>query len=199
MAHRVKHKRPILSPLLASWRLREVARHVCEGSCVLDCGCSSGMLRRWLPRGCRYVGFDINEEVIREGQQTQAATDLFLCTSWEKLLLLPPAKFDVVVMAAFIEHVAQPEKMVERIVPYLRAGGQLIITTPSPGTARLYAIGATLGLFSAHGVQQHKELLNREDLVQIAQDAGLELKTYYRFELGCNQLCILVKTQHQRP
>jgi len=191
----MKRKSGIFSPLLRSLRLRQIARHIREESSILDCGCGSGMLRRWLPRGCRYVGFDINEKVIRENQQTQAATDLFLCTDWKNLLLLQPAEFDVVVMAAFIEHVAQPEKMVERIVPYLRAGGQLIITTPSPRAVHLYSLGAALGLFSAHGVQQHQELLNQEDLVQIAQHAGLEVKTYYRFELGYNQLCILEKTQ----
>ena len=199
MVHRVKHKRPILSPLLASLRLREVGRHIREGSSVLDCGCGLGMTRRWLPPGCRYVGFDINEEVIRKNQETQAATDLFLCASWENLPLPEHVKFDVVVMAAFLEHFPEPAQVVQHIAEYLGEGGQLIITTPSPGTARLYAVGATLGLFSTHAVREHKKLLNREDLVQIAQDAGLELKTYYRFELGCNQLCILVKTQHQQP
>ena len=139
----------------------------------------------------------LTKRLSRKNQETQASTDLFLCAGWENLALSDDSRFDVAVMAAFIEHFPQPQKVLERIARYLPTGGQIILTTPSPRIARLHRLGAAIGLFSAEGAEEHEKLLDRDDLLQIAHSAELEVRTYHRFCLGCNQLCVLGKTHSQ--
>ena len=94
---------------------------------VLDLGCGQGHVsQRLRDAGHRVVGVDIVEfDGVRERTDEFVRADL--SEGW------PPVTgvFDVVLAADVIEHLAQPEELLERIGEHLAPGGEVIVSIPN--------------------------------------------------------------------
>jgi len=182
----------LLSPLLSRWRLSRVLAHIPPGARVLDGGCGSGRLCTLLPQGCCYVGVDMAPPAGREEagcETTFVAADLTSDEDLERVREQGP--FDVIVLSAVLEHFDDPAGLLARLTPHLGAEGCFVVTTPSPRIRRLHEFGGKLGLFSKHGAEQHKLLLDRQTLRDLAGRAGLRVTAFEMFQAGLNQLAVL--------
>jgi len=99
------------------------------GSRLLDIGCGRGTLRLFLEKDWEFFGIDISPKAIEEAQkryQHARCADL----NWQKI----PCSdrfFDIVVLLDVIEHVFDPVFLLREIHRALKAGAELVLTTPN--------------------------------------------------------------------
>jgi 2-polyprenyl-3-methyl-5-hydroxy-6-metoxy-1,4-benzoquinol methylase len=106
--------------------------------------------------------------------------------------------FDTIVLLAVIEHVANPQNLLEELKTQLNPTGQLVMTTPHPSFGWVHALGAKIGIFSSEASEEHEDLWGLENMHLAAQKVGLRLKFYRRFLLGANQLFIFANRETGR-
>ncbi len=98
------------------------------GSAVLDIGCGTGLITRHLD--CELaVGLDINRWAIERAKLHSPQAEFI--TGDAETLPLMPGVFDVVICTEILEHLPQPERMIEEISRVLKVGGLLIGSIPS--------------------------------------------------------------------
>ena len=119
-------------------------RHVGAGKNVLELGCSTGYLTRWLlQQKCTVTAVESDLEAARVAAGTGAtllSRDLN-CAAWTKGL---KPDFDVVLMGDVLEHLICPLKTLQQVRPLLRSGGYAVICLPNVahwGTRLQIALG----------------------------------------------------------
>ena len=108
-----------------------------HGSCVLDVGCSEGILEVLLARrGINVTGVDIDPDALdfaremlaREPDEVRARARLIHGDFIEGRSVT--GLFDTVVMGDLLDHVDDPSTMLDRGLEHLRPRGRILITTP---------------------------------------------------------------------
>ncbi len=108
-----------------------------RGPRVLDVGCSEGILEVLLSRrGMEVTGVDINADALdfargllaEEPVEVRERVELVRGTAEEARL--SPGWFDTVVLGETLEHVHDPEALLDQSLGPLREGGRVVITTP---------------------------------------------------------------------
>lgn len=176
-----------LSGRLERWRWQQAKRFIKPDDAVLDVACNEGGLIDYLPVECDYLGVDISEQALNFARQAYPNHD-FLKADLSQNIPDIDKQFDVAVMLAFLEHLAEPHNIVAHVAQIIKPGGLIIVTTPAPWARPVHDIGARLGIFSKDAADEHEKFLNRNDLKRIADQAGLELSRFYYFMLGFNQM-----------
>ncbi|MDX1910438.1 MAG: methyltransferase domain-containing protein [Saprospiraceae bacterium] len=100
---------------------------------ALNLGTGEGDYDRMIARHVtRLTGCDVNEEDLAHARQLNAdVANLHYEPNNALALSFDDATFDLVVSCEVIEHVGQPEKMVQEMYRVLRPGGYVILTFPS--------------------------------------------------------------------
>ena len=121
-------------------RTRARVHWICNkvtGTDVLDVGCSGGVVCILLGReGFQVTGIDRELEAIEAANKELEAEDQRIRESirfvWASgaEIPFPPASFDTVILGEVIEHLIQPERLLDDVRRVLRPGGSVIITTP---------------------------------------------------------------------
>lgn len=177
----------LLSPLLEKWRIYKVRKWV-RGAKILDFGCGYGKLATILPEK-EYVGIDINKTVLEFAKDINAerknAKFYFLDSFEDKNCM-----FDTIVLAAVVEHLEKPVQTLMELKEHLQDGGRMIITTPTSKANEILRMESKIKLFSKEWFEEHKELWNKSDFINISKKIGLKLEHYERFEFGLNQLVV---------
>lgn len=105
-------------------------RHVGgPGRRVLDLGCRYGALTSFYADGNEVVGVDIDREAL-----DAAAERLGIETQWADLdepLAFDDGSFDVVVIGEVLEHIREPQRLLDEARRVLRPGGTLVGSTPN--------------------------------------------------------------------
>jgi SAM-dependent methyltransferase len=183
----------LLSPWVDGMRVRKVTRRVPERSSVLDLGCGSGLLLSVLPVGCSYTGVDQDNRVI-EMNARRFPQHRFHCVDVTKdPLPFSGPQFDVVVIAAFLEHVENIQFLLKETGRVLKGGGSAVVTTPSGLGGWVHDILAHLGLLSRDAAEEHKGFWTADSLEKNLNSTGLKLASKEFFQCGLNQLFILKK------
>ncbi len=179
----------LLTKYLERKREKEV-KHYIKGI-ILDIGCGPATAISY-PSVKRYYGVEFKKEsVLRLSEKYPSVT--FYSKDLEKENIILPEKVDMVLMIAFIEHIAKYEHPIEQAILNLKKGGKIIITTPTKFGNLVHYIGATIGLFSKEARDDHVTILSKRDFLKMARKYSLNLIKYKQFELFCNQLVILKK------
>src|SRR5438105_13657331 len=177
----------LLSPYLRSRRIAAVRPFLGQGR-LLDIGCGTGALADYVGSN-RYTGVDQDEESIAIAKNLFPA-HRFLTTA--QFASSPNEnQFERIIGLAVIEHVEDPQKWLAWVRTLLKPAGQVVLTTPHPSVRCLHEFGARIDLFSREGAKEHRELIDRDRMIQLAAASGFRVRHFRRFLLGCNQLFVL--------
>ena len=112
-----------------------IGDHVGATGRVLDLGCGTGELARYLATsGHQVIGCDIAPQMLSYAAAAAADTTV----GWVQLdprwrtLPVGPASVDAVVVASVLEYVQQPSAVLGECARVLRPGGVILCTVPNP-------------------------------------------------------------------
>ena len=130
------------------------------GPRILDVGCSEGVLEILLARkGFNVTGVDINAEALafardllaREPEEVRARVR-FIHGDLAQARLLDD-RFDTLVMGEILEHLEDPQTLLNRSLDLIRPDGRVIITTP----------------FGYHPDEDHRQTFCLSDFIALAK------------------------------
>lgn len=100
---------------------------------VLEVGCGSGATLAWLKATGRCESTTGIELFEGAAQQARTCVDNVYCGPAERMLLELPEgeQFDLVLCLDVLEHMVDPWEFLSALQPYLRPGGQLIVSVPN--------------------------------------------------------------------
>lgn len=183
-----------LSPILEQWRMKEASKFIVKGS-VLDVGCGEGKFLKFVDHNTRYIGIDNNNECIEKIKNDISKEKVYPNCEFRHLFLDEhvniEGKFDNIIMLAVIEHLDFPEKVLKRLKENLSSHGRIIITTPGPMAQFIHRIGSGIGMFDKDARDEHKVILDKEELYKLAEYIGLKVEHYSSFEFGLNNLIVM--------
>lgn len=156
-----------LEKFLQTYRFRKVKKYLTGD--VLDFGGNNGELKPFVNGNYTLVNYDHSPMYGKE--------------------------FDTIVLLAVIEHIEMAEvyTLFRQFSGLLKKGGILFLTTPTPNAKYILELLAFIRLLDKENIDEHKHYWNKHDLLDLAQDCGLEVVKYQKFQIGFNQYCILKK------
>jgi SAM-dependent methyltransferase len=149
-------------------------KEVTSGSSLLDIGCGSG---RWVDIGIKHgvdiVGIDSDIHSITTCQAKFPRAKFFHGTLEDYLVANPNAKFDFVLLSHLLEHIEDPELLLERITLISR---HVLIEVPDFDSDPLNHIRV---LFNRpfYTDNDHKYEFQIEELLYILNKVGIKVKT----------------------
>jgi 2-polyprenyl-3-methyl-5-hydroxy-6-metoxy-1,4-benzoquinol methylase len=179
--------KPILTPYLLKRRQSAVANFM-DGD-VLDLGCGLGLMTKYLKPGQHYTGVEVSSQFIQYLTNHYPLFDFHRCNLDEEDLNLD-RRFDTIIMVAVIEHLKNPERLLQQIPKHLKPNGKFVLTTPTPFGNKIHRLGAPLNLFSHEAMEEHVTIFDHARLQQAFSENSLELVYYQTFLWGGNQLGI---------
>lgn len=184
-----------------------------KGKKVLDVGCGGGILAEAMAkRGSQVTGIDMGEAPLSVARLHKSESgidvDYQKCTA-EKLAKQQAESFDVVTCLELLEHVPNPESIINACYQLLKPGGQVFFSTinRNPKAYLFAVIGAeyVLGLLPK-GTHDYSKFIKPSELDSWARGTNLKVKeltgmTYNPFskryslgyDVGVNYLMHCVK------
>jgi len=174
---------------LQRWRINKVRPYLSQGSRVLDIGCFDGVLSKQVTGLGEYVGIDPDTESQVQNEKAQ------IIKGWFPNDLPDARPFDAITMLAVLEHIPteQQKPFAENCAKYLKAGGYLLITVPSPIVDRILDVLMFLKIVDGMETEQHYGFDVRQT-PSIFSSAGLRLIAARKFQVGLNNLFVFQKT-----
>jgi SAM-dependent methyltransferase len=177
----------LLDRILQKWRILKAKDFLRRGMRVLDIGCGDGELfarLSWLAQDS--IGI---EPTLNQPSQRQAFR--LLPGSFPTNMPENAGLFDAITMLAVLEHF--PESGHAELGPgcrrYLKPGGLIVITVPSPAVDRILVVLKKLNLVQAASLDEHHEYDVRKTR-QIFAPGDYDLLVHKKFQLGLNNLFV---------
>ncbi|MDN5863347.1 MAG: bifunctional 2-polyprenyl-6-hydroxyphenol methylase/3-demethylubiquinol 3-O-methyltransferase UbiG [Salinisphaera sp.] len=153
------------------------------GKKVLDVGCGAGLLAEAMARaGACVTAIDLAPELIEAGRVHAAAAGLeidYRCVATRELAAGVPGQFDLVTCLEMLEHVTEPQAIVDDCARLLAAGGDAVFSTinRSPRAWLLAIAGAEylLGLLP-RGTHDYSQLIRPSELSAWVRRSGLAVR-----------------------
>ena len=123
---------------------------------VLDVGCASRWIERWLAPGCSYVGLDYPAT----GRDLYKARPELFADASE--LPLQDATFDTVVLLEVLEHLRRPCEALREAARVVRPGGTVLLSMPF--------------LYPVHDAPHDYQRLTIHGLIRDVEAAGLRIE-----------------------
>ncbi|MFN8009475.1 MAG: class I SAM-dependent methyltransferase [Terriglobia bacterium] len=187
---------PLFSKFLTRARLSKARDHL--GRRILDLGCGHGELLDYLtPEVEQIVLVDRSperQERVEAKLLTQTVRGQFIVANFEEGgTHFPQDCFDTVVMAALLEHLKDPGKVLQEIVRLLEPQGLLLLTTPTPWGGKIHKLTSFFGLTYREAAEEHVRFYGKSDLVLLLESHGFEIQRFRPFLLGLNQFVLARK------
>ncbi len=148
-----------------------------EPARVLDVGTASGYLGRALTAlGHTVVGVENSDEAAALARASYAALHV---VDAQALPDLPEAPFDVAVLGDVLEHLADPEAALARVVAQLRPGGRVLVSVPNIAFVQVrLALAAGRFAYADRGILDatHLRFFTRRTLVELLRRQGLDAR-----------------------
>lgn len=179
-----------LDRFLQTWRINIAAKHVTKADKILDVGTHDGALFRTV--GSEFsVGVDPNlvEPVPDLNDNIKLIRGLFPG-------VVDDSDFDAIVILAVIEHLdaATQKQLAANCFQYLKPGGKVIVTTPSPAVDTILDILFFFKIIDGMGGTHDDHYgFDPADTVPVFEGAGFSTKHTSRFQLGLNNLFVFEK------
>lgn len=147
---------------------------------ILDVGCGGGILAESLHRhGARVTGIDVSQMSLDIARRHAADNGLdidYRFSRVEDLAAQEPGSFDAVTCMEMLEHVPEPDKVVQACARLLKPGGQVFFSTINrTPKAFLFAIvaGEYILRILPRGTHRYRMLVRPDELRAWAADCGL--------------------------
>jgi SAM-dependent methyltransferase len=146
-----------------------------ENARILDVGCGDGfhlkLLRTYGGKRWQLEGVDASERAVH------AAARAGIDVHYGKVedLLLPKASYDLVLLIATIEHVADPRGLLKHVLSLLSVGGRVVIVTDSTETLDFSIFKGRH--WGGYHFPRHWNLFSRRTLLSLAQKAGFKVES----------------------
>ena len=172
---------------IARQRFRAAYPNIRKGSRVLDLGC--GLEAAFLDYAADRIGSGVGlDDQVAEGFRGR-----WQCVHADLRLTLPfpDASFDHVVMLAVLEHLVEPQKVLNEVYRVLAPDGSLILTWPSSMVDPLLQILHGLRFVSDEmESDEHQKRIPVAVLREMLRNIGFQKFLHRRFELGLNNLMV---------
>jgi len=130
---------------------------------ILELGCSAGGITLPLARlGARLRGIDIDrgdvDRLLSRARELRLDSNLTAGVE-DAFTFQHDARYDVIVASEVMEHVLDPDALLDNIVRHLAPGGVVVVITPNgygPDHRRHYTRGKLLALFQRHGLAVYR-------------------------------------------
>jgi methionine biosynthesis protein MetW len=132
-----------------------VAEHIRPASTVLDVGCGTGELLRYLSGRAsdnKTTGIDISLDCVRQLTSEGYEAHQLDVTSDDFDRFLEPRCFDYIVITEVLEHLPEPEKLMSALKGHFNS--ELIVSIPNSGFYR-HRLRLLFGRFPVVVVQEH--------------------------------------------
>ncbi|KZE32651.1 bifunctional 2-polyprenyl-6-hydroxyphenol methylase/3-demethylubiquinol 3-O-methyltransferase UbiG [Crenobacter luteus] len=152
------------------------------GKTVLDVGCGGGILAESMAvKGATVTGIDLAKKSLKVAQLHSLESGVavnYRCVPVEELAAEAPASFDVVTCMEMLEHVPDPQSVVDACARLVKPDGWVFFSTLNRN-AKSYLmaiVGAEylLGLLP-RGTHEYARFLKPSELTRMTRHAGLEL------------------------
>ena len=172
--------------ILQRWRIAQAAPFIRPGARVLDIGSADGALFRHL--GAK-IGGGLGIDPTLSGPVEVGAVPLVPgCFPKD----MPPTEpFDAITMLAVLEHfpATQYAALAEGCARFLKTGGRLIITVPSPQVDHILKVLVSLGLVHGMSLEEHHGY-DVEQTLRVFAPPAFRLIRRRRFQLRLNNLFV---------
>ena len=124
--------------------LSVLARHIPAGARVLDLGCGSGAIGRFLaardgPAAGPIDGLTLSGEEARRAAPHYRRVEVADLDTCELPALFAPGGYDIIVCADVLEHLRLPQRIMNQCRQLLAADGRALLSVPNAGYAGLVA------------------------------------------------------------
>jgi 2-polyprenyl-6-hydroxyphenyl methylase/3-demethylubiquinone-9 3-methyltransferase len=154
-----------------------------RGAQVLDVGCGGGLLTEAMAaQGARATGIDLSTELIDIAGLHLLESGLqadYRLVSAEQFAVEFPARFDVLTCMEMLEHVPDPQAIVNACFNLLKPGGKLFLSTlnRTPAAFALAIVGAeyVAGLLPK-GTHDYRRFIKPSEMAAALRSAGFVLQ-----------------------
>lgn len=158
---------------LEARRLLSYGKHLGDVARILDVGCGDGfhlrLLKQYGRQGWKLEGVDTSERAAEAARDAGLKVHLGTVESAD----LPADSYDLVLLIATIEHVADPPAVLRAAARLLRPGGRAVIVTDNTATLDFRLFGGRH--WGGYHFPRHWNLFDRRSLRLLAEQAGLEM------------------------
>jgi 2-polyprenyl-3-methyl-5-hydroxy-6-metoxy-1,4-benzoquinol methylase len=170
------------------WRIRKAGEYIPRGARVLDIGCADGAMFKLVRHIGSGIGIDPLLTAPEQLPNARVLPGLF------PDVLSPDDTFDAITMLAVLEHVPREAQrpLAMNCARFLRPGGRLIITVPSPAVDKILDVLGALRLIHGMSLEQHYGF-KPEETPSVFGSAGLTTTVQRRFQFGLNNLFVFTK------
>jgi 2-polyprenyl-3-methyl-5-hydroxy-6-metoxy-1,4-benzoquinol methylase len=177
--------------LLQRWRISEARKFIDPGARILDIGSADGALFRQLKiSGAQGMGID-------PALKSDANVDgVPLIAGFFPKDLPAVEPFDVITILAVLEHFppTQYEDLRRGCVKFLKPGGRLIVTVPSPAVDHILSVLKFLKLIDGMSLEEHHGYeVNRT--AEIFPAKNFRLLKRATFQFGLNNLFVFERAE----
>jgi 2-polyprenyl-3-methyl-5-hydroxy-6-metoxy-1,4-benzoquinol methylase len=103
-----------------------------ENAVVLDVGCGNGVISRSLGSyGFNVYGIDVSKKAIEKAKQLNSLTNVKFDLLSAEQLVAEGKKYNAVICSEVLEHLIEPEKLLNVLYQSLSDDGILIVTVPN--------------------------------------------------------------------
>jgi len=180
-------REPFLEKILSEFRFGKIIKHIPQKAKVLDLGC--GFNGNFLQK--------IRKESGEKSPENYFGLDISVNPNMENIKLIKhnlnnpipfeDKSFDVVTSLANLEHLENPEFVLEEIYRVLKPKGILLLTAPSVyGKPVLEFLSFRLGLISRNEIEDHKNYFDRESLLKLLKVTGFSSVDHKYFQIFMN-------------
>jgi len=173
-----------IDKLIGYLRFKKIIKKIPPNSKLLDLGCGFDgfFLKKIKTKLDEGVGIDLN---INSNINIKNAR--LLSYAIDNRLPFRDNYFDIITSLANIEHLHNPEIIMQEIFRILKPGGILLMTTPTIYAKPLLEFMAfKLGIISQGEILDHKRYFAKKDLEDMCKNAGFLQYKYTYFQLFMN-------------
>ena len=146
----------------------------------------------------KYIGIDslLDKDILLRFKKSSSV--ILKDKNVNRVIDVPSNSVDCVVAFAYLEHIENPQEILQEMIRIVRPGGIVVITTPSDKAKPLLEfLSYYLHLISRREIDEHKRYFTKETLLDLVPKKILSQVTitHHYFELYLNNLLVIKKNE----